>query len=135
MRLLGFLILSISLALSAFGQEASPVTPPDTVAYRGLTPFDPEFSLQKPLLIIPPLFEADILFREPLFLVPRQTFGSPPPLLEKPTLEAIDIMLPWRLQMERERRLRPLQTILATVQIGGVAYLAYEHIRKHGLFR
>ncbi len=62
--------------------------------------------------------------------------GSPGPLL--PFIggaieQKIDLLLPLRLQMEQEKRLRPLWMVLGTIEAGGAAYIAYEHLRKYGL--
>ena len=135
MRIFGFLLLVCMLALQSSAQKPSQMSLADTTALDKPVLSDPMVSARGTTLIIPPSLDPDIVFREQLFLIPQLNSGGPPPLLEKPTLTAIDMMIPWRLQMERERKLRPLQTFLATVQIGGVAYLAYEHIRKKGLFK
>jgi len=49
--------------------------------------------------------------------------------------QRVDLISPFCLQMESEARLRTLQTVLGAVQVGGVAYLAYRHIKKYGLFK
>ena len=135
MRIFGFLPLVCMLALQASAQKPSQMSLADTTALDKPVLFDPMVSARGTTLVIPSSFDPDIVFREQLFLIPQLNSGGQPPLLEKPTLTAIDMMIPWRLQMERERKLRPLQTFLATVQIGGVAYLAYEHLRKKGVFK
>jgi hypothetical protein len=49
--------------------------------------------------------------------------------------EKVDLILPLRLQMEKESRLRPLQSVLRTLQKAGAAYIAYRHITKYGLLK
>lgn len=46
-----------------------------------------------------------------------------------------DLTAAWRLQRAREEKNSALYTVLGTVQLGGVAYLAYRHVKKYGFFR
>lgn len=43
------------------------------------------------------------------------------------------LMSPWKLEMQSRSKYRILRTILGSVQVGGVAYLMYLHLKKYGL--
>ncbi len=61
-----------------------------------------------------------------------QSTGASPYFFMPREVDDIDLAAPWKLQLARENEHRTLYTILGTVQAGGVAYLAYKHIQKHG---
>ncbi len=124
------LLLLLAPLSSLTGQESAPSTTPDTSGTRDAVLLEPGFAPTIPIL--PPALARDVLPEEMLWTLPAGN-SAPPMLIAKS--QPIDIMLPLRLQMASEKKLGTLRTILATVQIGGVAYLAYEHIRKHGLFK
>jgi hypothetical protein len=44
-----------------------------------------------------------------------------------------NLLSPWRLELKDRENYRVWQTILGSVQAGGVAYLLYLHIKKYGL--
>jgi hypothetical protein len=89
--------------------------------------------LGKPTLLLPPSLRSDAGRRVPPFLFAGETPGIPPPFLGGMMEMKADLTSPFRLQMESEARLRTLRTVLGTVQVGGVAYLAYRYIKKYGL--
>ncbi len=135
MKLLTLALLSCAVSVCAFAQSSTHASTPDSTSAEKRVLQFPGFLDRTPTLIIPPSFDPDIVYRDQLFLIPELNGGGPPPLIQMTGFSRSDMMLPWRLHLEREARLRPLYTILATVQIGGVAYLAYEHLRKNGLFK
>ena len=51
--------------------------------------------------------------------------AEPPPFLATTVGGEIDLLSPLKLQRAKENELSTLRTILGTVQLGGVAYLAY----------
>jgi len=44
-----------------------------------------------------------------------------------------DLMSPWKLEMENQEKFGTWQTILQSIELGGVSYIGYEHIKKYGL--
>ena len=44
-----------------------------------------------------------------------------------------DLLSPWKLQLRSQEKYQIWQSILGSVQAGGVAYLMYLHIKKYGL--
>ena len=45
----------------------------------------------------------------------------------------LDVSEIWKIGKLKEDELKTLRSILGSVQLGGVAYLAYKHIKKYGL--
>jgi hypothetical protein len=133
-------VLSGVFCVWAAAIATAPVQVPDTTVgptrdSAQVIVLDPGLSLGKPTLLLPPaLREEGALVVPPLvegagfgatglpFLLP----GTPPPL---------DLMVSYRLQHEREQELSTLRSVLGTVQLGAVGYVAYLHLKKRGVFR
>lgn len=96
---------------------------------------DPGLSLGAPTLLLPRSLDERMALVVPPFVSRGWGPGQRPPFLGGPLRQNIDLLAPLRLQWEREEELRPLYTVLGAVQLGGVAYMAYEHIKKRGLFK
>jgi hypothetical protein len=91
---------------------------------------DPGISLGKPAFLLPPTL--DIIPDDLLGMSDNTLIGSTPffPLV---TTQKIDLISPFKLQRAKEEEFRTWRAILGSVQLGGVAYLAYRHIKKYGL--
>lgn len=96
---------------------------------------DPGLSLGKPTLLLPPALREEGTFVVPPLVegggfgatgLPFLLPGAPPPL---------DLMVSYRLQRAREQELSTLRSVLGTVQLGAVGYVAYLHLKKRGVFR
>jgi len=75
-------------------------------------------------------------FRESPAISPmslRQSLRSFPLSLSAQFQQQIDVVSPWKQELAKQNEYRTLKTILGAVQVGGTAYLLYEHIRKYGL--
>jgi hypothetical protein len=90
-------------------------------------------SFARPMPLMIPWLEPTQGFETalPSLLVPLSL--APHPLLtpHDPILKP-DLTAPLRLQRAREESNRTLYAVLGTVHLGGVAYLAYRHIKKYG---
>jgi len=49
------------------------------------------------------------------------------------TERTLDIAEIWRAGLEKDEDLKTLRLMLGYVKVGGVAYLAYKHLKKYGL--
>ena len=127
------LLLTLIFAFTAFGQHASDSLSFDAGAVRRVTLIDPGLALGKPTLLLPPSLLLDSKVMDSFSADFREDSALSPLLLGGSAEKRLDLLIPYRLQMESEARLRPLQTLLGTVQIGGAAYLAYRYLKKHGL--
>ncbi len=106
-----------------FGSDAALAPPIRSLVIPLFDRSAPVMPLSLELTTTPEYFKS-IIFQStgatPYFFMPRE-------------MDDIDLAAPWKLQLARENQHRTLYTILGAVQAGGVAYLAYRHIRKHGL--
>lgn len=117
----GILILFFASALVASGQEQKSVQLPDTSVSRL------------------PSFHSESLFVRLSFLHP-QSLGflfQPPAIPSQPIFEAvqekIDLVSPWKLELANQEEYRTMRTILESIELGGVGYIGYQHIKKYGL--
>jgi hypothetical protein len=126
-----FLSLVATLAVLAQQRSGGDTTVADRA--NRITIIDSGISLGKPMLLLPPSLQSDREIAVPPFLFGGGTPGVPPPFPGGGVELRADLTSPLRLQMESEARLRTLYTVLGTVQVGGVAYLAYRRLKKYGL--
>jgi len=133
MKYTGVPALILLSTLVASGQQHSQGERPDSDATKRAIIVDPGLSLGKPTLLLPPSLRDDTAPVIPPFLLSEKSPGIPVPFLGGSPSMKVDLTSPLRLQMAREERLRPLWTVLGTVEVGGAAYAAYRYIKKHGL--
>jgi hypothetical protein len=126
-----FLTLVITFATSGQQRSGGDTTGADTV--NRITIIDPGISYGRPTLLLLPSLQHDAMNGFPEFLFLEETPGGRPPFLGGMIQQKADLVSPLRLQMESAERLKTLRTVLGTVQIGGVVYLAYRHIKEYGL--
>lgn len=124
--------VAMAASQSAAAQQEKPALP-DTGTTGKVVIVDPGLSLGTPTLLLPRSLDERTAFVVPPFLATVR--GQPPPFLTGQLRQEIDLLAPLHLQWKREEELRPLYTVLGAVQLGGVAYIAYRHIKKYGLFR
>jgi hypothetical protein len=123
-RIFYILILLFVLMLVAHGQE-----PKDTSTIKPNI-FDSGLSIVTPPVLSNLSFRTAPAFYPTLLQSPF-TLGMRSFSWKSP--ERIDLVSPWQYELTKQEELRTLRTILGTVQLGGVAYLAYRHIKKYGL--
>ncbi|HCV43181.1 MAG TPA: hypothetical protein DGH68_06830 [Bacteroidetes bacterium] len=132
MKIIVLLSLTVFLVVAASSQQRSEVQPNDSAANRVIL-FDPGISTGKATLLLPKSLQSEPTFFIPPFLFSERAPGVVPPFLGGMIEQKADLISPLRLQMESEARLRTLRTVLGTVQVGGVVYMAYRRIKKYGL--
>lgn len=132
-RITGFALLlpACSAASSAEVQPAAP----DTGETQRVIVIDPGITLGTPILLLPPSLDEQGTFIVPPFTTPAAFPGGPAPFLMEPVTARIDLLAPLRLQHARENELNTLRTLLGAVQIGGVAYIAYRHLKERGVIK
>ncbi len=128
-KILYVTILLCASMVTAIGQEQKNSQPQDTSLNRTRN-IDSEFLFDKPSVLFHPSLRATPEYY-PNLLQPSFTLGMQTISWKSP--ERIDLVSPWQYELTKQEELRTLRTILGTVQLGGVAYLAYRHIKKHGL--
>jgi hypothetical protein len=130
MRLVrSIVILSFLFIVSIYGQESRNTQPQDTSTIRS-KPISRELSiinlpdLFQPSLSFAPVYRLSLI--QPSLELGVQTFSLKSP-------ERIDLTSQWQYELASQEELRTMQMILGTVEFGGVAYLAYRHLKKYGL--
>jgi hypothetical protein len=118
--IVGFLILFIAATLVASSQEMTLKLPDTTSNWQQKVFSDTLF----PRLSFLPPQPLRVLY-QPAVLPPQSLFWTMP--------EKIDLVSPWKLQLANQEKYSTWRTILGTIQVGGVAYIAYQHIKKYGL--
>ncbi len=93
---------------------------------------EPGMSPGSALFLLPPHLEQPLLCESPTSffgqLSPSTSAWDPGrPLEVRP-----DLLAPLRLQWQRESELGTFRAILGSIQLGGVAYMAYRHFAKSG---
>jgi hypothetical protein len=63
----------------------------------------------------------------------RQSLSAPAPPFSWSFNNKLSLESTWKQELADQNRYRTLRTILGSVQMGGVAYLTYLHIKKYGL--
>ena len=126
------LVTACCSVLSA--QQQSDVLTADTARTGGVILLDPGVALGKPTLLLPPWLEPGAAFGPTSPLHRSIGSGLPPPLLGMGIEPKVDLTATLRLR-RRDEGLQLLYSVLGAVQVGGVAYLAYRHVKKYGLRR
>lgn len=126
--LLTLTVLCVSVASRSSAQNAqadSTVTPRIIFVEPGMAP-------GSTLILLPPQLEQPLPFSSPTFFF-KDFISSSASLDFGRALEVRpDLLAPLRAQWEREAKLGAFRTILGSIQIGGVAYLAYRQLAKSG---
>jgi hypothetical protein len=130
----GLLVLLLAAGSAGFAQAEDTTAVREADSARVIV-LDPGLSLGKPTLLLPPSLREEGEFVVPPF-IGGMSYGAPGlPFLLPGTPPAMDMMVSYRLQRAREDELSTLRSVLGTVQIGAVGYVAYMHLKKRGLFK
>jgi hypothetical protein len=133
MKTLKILLLVAVCSPALFGQQQPEISTPDTMRTEGIVLLDPGVALGKPTLLLPPWLEPGATLGHPSFLHSNARPGVPPLFVGTGFEPKIDVTAPLRLQRRKDEGLQLLYSVLGAVQAGGVAYLAYRHVKKYGL--
>lgn len=125
MRTAALTILFLVVVTTAHSQQrTSPVTA-DTTRSSGIFILDAGLSTGRASLLLPPALQYDDFADDtPLFTLWKKT-AIPPPLLGGLSEPKADLTAPLRAGWAKEAQFKTLRTVLGTVQIGAVGYLAY----------
>lgn len=126
-----FFLLTL-YAIPVVAQHDAAAIRGDTVTTARVVVIDPGVSLGRPLILLPPLLEGSLMLRVPASLQPGRPASLMDPWYVAPVVPKADLLSPLRLQQQRDEEMKTLRMILGTVQLGGVAYIAYRHVTKYG---
>ena len=120
----------LDAAVAQVGQET------DSLRSAVNAPAEVRLSFSRPMPLNTPWLEQQQEFELalPYLLGPLPTTPYPF-LISYDDIREPDLTAAWRLQRAREEKNSALYTVLGTVQLGGVAYLAYRHVKKYGFFK
>jgi len=127
-KLFGIIFLIFTFIYPAKGQEQKSAQQ-DTSIKRSRF-YDPELFLVKPAIIIPQSFGgtqknfSDFL---------HQSLAVPMPPFSWTYKTKIDLESTWKQELTKQEEYRTLRTILGSIEMGGVAYLSYLHLKNYGL--
>ena len=113
---------------AALGQTSSPGG--DSARVSGVVLVDPGISMGTPTLIFPPSFQPMPELGMPF--IEHAGAGLPPNFLDWQNPPKADLLSPYLLKRESEKKLSTLYSIVGAVQLGAVAYVAYRHVKKFG---
>lgn len=134
MKILAVPLIVLAVAISAEGQITGKHSADTSRAARLPLP-ETELWLSRPTLFVPPSPVPDL----PRFELPQEFMTHdltlPLTLTGGFVDRRTDLMSPLLLQWKSEEKMRPFRIILGSLSAGAAAYVAYEHIRKYGLFK
>jgi hypothetical protein len=126
----GILVLAFVFIFTASGQEQKNVQPPDSSKKR--SQFNRlELSLAQPTFL-PAHSYGDTQQNFSDFLH-HQSLTVPMPPFSWTFKSKIDLESAWKQELTKQEEYRTLRTILGSVEMGGVTYLTYLHLKKYGL--
>jgi hypothetical protein len=125
----GILILAFAFILTASGQELNTVLPQDSSKKRPQL-FNLELSLTQMELL--PAQSIGITQQSFSDFV-HQSLTVPMPPFSWTFKSKIDLESAWKQELAKQDEYKTLRTILGSVEMGGVAYLTYLHLKKYGL--
>ena len=128
-KLFGIIILIFTFTHTANGQEQKSVQQQDTSIKRSRF-YDPELFLVKPAIIIPQSFGSTQKNFSDFF---HQSLTVPMPPFSWTYKAKIDLQSAWKQELTKQEEYRTLRTILGSIEMGGVAYLTYVHLKNYGL--
>lgn len=113
------------------------------VCGQGLQQISPEDSTK----VLSQIYSDKLLFSSPTLSLPfafntvsdnypeslHLKFGSSSNTLHSIIKQNLDVSGIWKIGALKEDEFKTLRSILGSVQLGGVAYLAYKHIKKYGV--
>jgi hypothetical protein len=129
MKSIGLLFLTFASFLAVNGQEQKNVQPQDT--------------LQKN----PQFYKFELFLTQPIVLPPRssggpqesfsyflhQSLSVPMPPFSWTFKTNLDLETSWKQELAKQEEYRTWRSILGSIEMGGVAYLTYLHLKKYGL--
>lgn len=130
MKPLPFIVMMVMLFQFVFSQEKPILTTIDSSAIPYLIN-NPGSLLDKPIVVLPLSFLLTAA-NDQLPASLYYSFAGTPQSLSWKQTPSIDLTAPITLQLRDEEKDRPWKITLGAAQLGGVAYIAYKHIKKYG---
>ena len=127
---LAVLSLVFVVAFSAAAQEQRRENIVDTTAH-GVRTAASALMFEQPMQLLPLSMELAVTpdyFKRMAF----QSTAGDPYFFSKHELGTMDLAMPWKLELARQNEHKLWYEVLGAIEAGGVAYLAYDHIKRYG---
>jgi len=132
MRTLRLPVCLVLLAAMDICGAGAQETQQDSAAVSRIVTVEPGMTPGSTQILLPPQLEQPLQFSSPTFFFKEFMPLSAMPDFARPLEVRQDLLAPLRAQWAREAEMGTFRTILGSIQIGGVAYLAYRHFAKLG---
>ncbi|HSQ74091.1 MAG TPA: hypothetical protein VLT13_00945 [Bacteroidota bacterium] len=104
----------------------------DSASASRIIVVEPGMAPGSTMFLLPPHLEQPLQFSSPTFFFDGISSLSGSPDFGRSLEVRPDLLAPLRAQWAREAQMGTFRAILGSIQIGGVAYLAYRHFAKLG---
>jgi len=129
MKFILIFFFSFVVTFSICGQGLQQISKEDSTPVKPKI-YNTQLFVTSPILSLPFAFNTvPDNYPESLHL----KFGSSSNSLHSIIEQNLDVSEIWKIGKLKEDELKTLRSILGSVQLGGVAYLAYKHVKKYGL--
>ena len=125
MKSIATLLLPFFVVSASFTQQHPVLASPDTAKATGIVILDPGLSTGHTTLLLPPALQYEETPEDTSIFALWKKTAVRPPLIGGFVEPKADLTATLRAQWAKDSELSTLRTVLGTVQIGGVAYLAY----------
>lgn len=132
MRLIPRLFCLTVVLLSFSSLSSAQAVQDDSVSASRIELVEPAMTPGSSMFLLPPHLEQPLRFSSPTFFFDGVRSVSDSPDFGRSLETRPDLLAPLRAQWTREAQMGTFRTILGSIQIGGVAYLAYRHFAKLG---
>jgi len=135
MRTRVLIYLLSGCALTALGQTRPGSAGVDSVAERRIILVDPGVALGRSTFLLPPSINSALPLIETDLVMPGDAPLDRIPFTAGMGGSRVDLTLPLRLQLRESDKWHAVTMTLSLAGAGAAAYMAYEHIKKYGLFK
>jgi hypothetical protein len=125
------ILFLFSTTLPTSAQERKHIEPQDT-SLTLLRMKNPEQLLEQPIVVLPLTFALAVP-EQNMQMSLYQTFAGTPQSFSWNRDEKTDLTAPLKLQLYQSESEKAFRITLGAAELGGVAYIAYKHIKKYGL--
>jgi hypothetical protein len=129
MKSIGLLLLIFATFLAVNGQEQQNERQQDTLQKKPQF-YNIELFLTQPT-VLPPRSSGGP--QDSFSDFPRQSLSVPMPPFSWTFKTNIDLETSWKQELAKQEEYRTWKSILGSIEMGGVAYLTYLHLKKYGL--
>lgn len=129
MKSILILFMSFTVPPIVYSQEPKHIPVQDSLAIKTKS-VDTELFHPYSGLLFPTSIKTDSVYLRGFL---SQSLTSPLPSLSSQLQQNLSITSTWKNELLKQEEYKTLRTIIGSVEMGGVAYLAYLHMKKYGL--